>query len=111
MNGKYYWVKTLYGVEIGLKRDSGIWELCGVDVTVDINEAIIEVLGEVSEWSSDEKGQALHKHIVTNRTLNEKKPVRYRCLLCGRDKFTRKSPHNCKGGFRKRNIKWQPIFE
>lgn len=28
------------------------------------------------------------------------------CLLCGRDKFTRKSPHNCIGGFRKRRIIW-----
>lgn len=49
--------------------------------------------------------------VVTNRTLSEKKPIRYKCLLCGRDKFTRKSPHNCIGGFRKRNIKWLPIFE
>ena len=31
---------------------------------------------------------------------------RYRCLLCGRNKFTQKSPHKCKGGFRKRGIKW-----
>lgn len=26
------------------------------------------------------------------------------CLLCGRDKFTRKSPHKCIGGFRKRGL-------
>ena len=49
-------------------------------------------------------------HIVSNRTLTPK-PSRYKCLLCGRDKFTRKSPHNCNHGFRKRNIKWQPIFD
>lgn len=32
--------------------------------------------------------------------------VTYKCLLCGRDSFTAKQPHNCVGGFRKRNIKW-----
>lgn len=36
-------------------------------------------------------------------------PVKYKCLLCGRDKFTRKSPHNCKGGFRKKNIIWEDV--
>ena len=36
-------------------------------------------------------------------------PARYRCLLCGRDKFTHKTPHNCVGGYRKRKIKWEPI--
>lgn len=36
---------------------------------------------------------------------------RYRCLLCGRSKFTRKSPHNCVGGFRKRGLKWEEIKE
>jgi len=35
--------------------------------------------------------------------------IRYKCLLCGRDKFTQKSPHNCVGGFRKHKIKWQKI--
>ena len=60
---------------------------------------------------SSNENSGLNIDGVTNRTLNEKKPVRYRCLLCGRDKFTRKSPHNCTGGFRRRNIKWLPIFE
>lgn len=32
---------------------------------------------------------------------------RYRCLLCGRDKFTRKTPHHCNTGYRKHNIKWE----
>jgi glycerol-3-phosphate cytidylyltransferase-like family protein len=31
---------------------------------------------------------------------------RYKCLLCGRDKFTRRTPHKCNHGYRKRNIKW-----
>ena len=36
---------------------------------------------------------------------------RYRCLLCGRDKFTRKSPHQCVGGFRKRRIRWAIVTD
>jgi hypothetical protein len=32
---------------------------------------------------------------------------RIKCMLCGRDKFTRKSAHICNGQFRKRKIVWQ----
>jgi len=35
--------------------------------------------------------------------------MKLKCLLCGRDKFTHKSPHYCVGGFRKRKIKWAII--
>lgn len=28
------------------------------------------------------------------------------CLLCYRAKFDYKGPHQCKGGFRKRGLKW-----
>lgn len=31
---------------------------------------------------------------------------RYKCLLCGRDKFTAKQPHVCNHGFRKHGIVW-----
>lgn len=34
---------------------------------------------------------------------------RWKCMLCGRDTFTRKSPHKCVGGYRKRNIVWQEV--
>ena len=34
----------------------------------------------------------------------------YKCLLCGRDKFTHKSPHKCIGGFRKRKLKWAVLY-
>jgi hypothetical protein len=34
-------------------------------------------------------------------------PLRWRCNLCGRDKFTRKSPHRCNSDFRKRGIDWE----
>ena len=33
----------------------------------------------------------------------------WKCLLCGRDKFTHKTPHKCVGGYRKRNIIWQKL--
>jgi hypothetical protein len=39
--------------------------------------------------------------------FNPDKKGKYRCLLCGRDKFTNKTAHNCNNGFRKRKIKWQ----
>lgn len=41
------------------------------------------------------------------------KPVtatgRWKCTICGRDKFTHKAPHKCIDGFRKRNIIWQDL--
>ena len=33
----------------------------------------------------------------------------YKCLLCNRDKFQKKSPHNCGNNYRKHKIKWQII--
>lgn len=40
---------------------------------------------------------------------NEISSIKLKCTLCGRDKFTQKSPHHCVGGFRKRNIIWELI--
>jgi len=40
----------------------------------------------------------------TSLIINEKQKLT--CLLCGRDKFIRKSPHYCVGGYRKRKIVW-----
>jgi hypothetical protein len=37
--------------------------------------------------------------------------MKLKCLLCGRDKFTHKSPHYCIGGFRKHKIKWAIIMK
>lgn len=39
----------------------------------------------------------------------EPEKERWRCLLCGRDKFTAKTPHNCNTGYRKRHIKWERV--
>lgn len=47
LKGKYYWVRTSEGVEIGHQRDSGNWSLCGIDTGEDINSEILEVIGEV----------------------------------------------------------------
>jgi len=40
----------------------------------------------------------------SNLIINENQKLT--CLLCGRDKFIRKTPHNCVGGRRKRGLKW-----
>jgi len=53
---------------------------------------------------------ALNLFNVSKCILDEKKPTRYRCLLCGRDTFTSKTSHYCVGGYRKHKIKWQPIY-
>lgn len=37
--------------------------------------------------------------------------IRYKCLLCGRNKFTKKTPHYCIGGYRKRGLKWEKIIK
>ena len=37
--------------------------------------------------------------------------MKYKCLLCGRDKFTKKQPHKCNTGFRKHGIIWVEIVE
>ncbi len=47
------------------------------------------------------------EHSLTNSV----KPVRYKCLLCGRDKFISKTAHNCIGGYRKHGLKWEEIYE
>ena len=34
---------------------------------------------------------------------------KFECLLCGRNKFTKRSPHYCIGGYRKHHIKWKEV--
>ena len=46
---------------------------------------------------------------VSNRTLDEIKPIKWQCRRCKRI-IDSKTPHNCDSGFRKRNIIWRPIF-
>jgi len=78
------------------------WEIfAAIKIVADIRTEVVKNGGR---WLDDDTGNSA-------LPLADKKPVRYRCLLCGRDKFTRKIPHNCNGGFRKRNIQWEPIYE
>ena len=65
-------------------------------------EIIINNTPEVNKLALDD---------VSTCTEIEEKPIRYKCLLCGRDKFTQKTSHYCVGGYRKHKIKWQPIYE
>ena len=34
---------------------------------------------------------------------------KFKCLHCGRDKFTQKGPHICNGTYRKRGLKWTTV--
>lgn len=75
-----------------------------------ISKGIAKAMQEYAERyhiSKVKENELLHS--VGERNLQEPPKAKYRCLLCGRDKFTRKSPHNCSGGFRKRKIKWELI--
>ena len=47
---------------------------------------------------------------VSNRTLEDLKPIGYKCLRCGRE-FEEKIPHKCDTGYRKRNMRWRPKYE
>ena len=64
------------------------------------------------EFKGDSYEDALELGLLAALQLVEGKKtiIGYRCLLCGRDKFTRKSHHNCTGGFRKRGLRWEPIY-
>ena len=39
------------------------------------------------------------------------KPIAYKCLKCGRDKFQEKVAHKCNGYFRISKFKWEAIYE
>lgn len=40
---------------------------------------------------------------------DEKNKIRYKCLLCGRDKFAKPGPHTCGKQYRKRGLKWEKV--
>lgn len=46
------------------------------------------------------------KHKIREKNVQ---PARYRCTLCGRDKFTQKTPHYCGRNYRKRGIVWEEL--
>lgn len=37
------------------------------------------------------------------------KGVKYKCTICGRNKFDSKQPHKCVGGFRKSGFVWEVV--
>jgi len=61
-------------------------------------EVLINIMNEYLE----SKVKKLNKPAVIHSGI-------WKCLLCGRDKFTHKTPHKCVGGYRKRNIIWQKL--
>jgi hypothetical protein len=65
------------------------------------------------EFKGDTYEDALELGLLAALQLIESKKtiIGYKCLLCGRDKFTRKSHHNCVGGFRKKSLKWEAIYK
>jgi len=79
--------------------------------------SLLEV-NEREEWYCGNKEQHWNRHRELKAELQlllsgvgYRKPNRYKCLLCGRDKFTRKQSHKCGNIYRKRNIEWQPVFD
>jgi hypothetical protein len=46
---------------------------------------------------------------MTHEDQHQPQLAKWKCLLCGRDKFTHKSPHYCADGYRKHKILWQQI--
>jgi len=41
----------------------------------------------------------------------DREPTRWQCVICHRDKFVRRCAHKCVGGYRRRHLKWIPIYE
>jgi hypothetical protein len=64
------------------------------------------------KWINDRIADAFKKPILYGGAEFPKEcNIRYKCPICGRDKFTQPTPHKCKGGFRKRNINFQIILK
>ncbi len=63
------------------------------------------------EWALNKMSLALKKPILwAGDRFPQEVKVTHRCLLCGRDKFTRRTPHICGRQRRKRGLKWEIIY-
>lgn len=74
----YYWVKNEEDEKLIMEFDGVHWWRYGYGV---LNENLpdgYDLLGKVSDWCSNEKEKALHKHIVSN---NEER-VTVNCRNC-----------------------------
>lgn len=67
-------------------------------------------------WYSGNEVQYWNRHRELKAELQailkgvNPKPIRYKCILCGRDKFTKKTAHHCINGYRKHGIEWMPVY-
>jgi hypothetical protein len=68
LKGKYYWVRTPAGKEVAFKRNSGKWELCGINNDEDCKDVILEVYGEVAN-GVNASDSGLHLQRVTHRFI------------------------------------------
>lgn len=57
--GKYYWVRTEAGKEIAFKRNSGAWEMHGIDCKEDLRDLILDVYEEVANGLYKQPEEAL----------------------------------------------------
>lgn len=49
--------------------------------------------------------------LINEEVSKEHEPkLKYTCEICGRNTFDAPTPHNCKGGFRKRGFKWSSNY-
>lgn len=83
-----------------------------ITFSLDIDEGMKQMLiNKLSYLCLDQFEQApifSKAHVSSSGSVQK----RYKCLLCGRDKFTRKSPHKCAGtggNVRKRGLKWEEV--
>lgn len=63
-----------------------------------------EILSEADCWYCIETNAVIFNLTEKNQCeyWTEKRIIRYKCSLCGRDKFSRPyQPHKCRGNFRK----------
>ena len=70
LKGKYYWIRTSVGIEIGHKRESGNWSLIGIGSGENMNSEVLEVIGEVTANEPTTSNEtALNIDLVRQRSL------------------------------------------
>lgn len=63
------------------------------------------------KWTLNYVNKSLLKPILwAGERFPEKVITIHKCLLCGRDNFKVKFPHNCGKTYRKRNLKWETKY-
>jgi len=85
-----------------------------MDILIKNISAVDKNYNSLVEFLNSEKYDWSVKPVLQQTNVSGSSSVqkRYKCLLCGRDKFIRKSPHKCAGtggNIRKRGIKWVEV--